>query len=747
MKFEDYFKIEGITYTKTVSDIINRAISYCYAYKYKKVEISDILIGITIAGKHSKKILADYGIDFDTARYIGEFYCYNRYRSGREFGKLDDIDLEILELLNNSACNNIVNDLTLLKNILEVQEIITIINRKYYAEEIIQSIVEKCCELGVYDMSIYIQEEKIEYTTDMTYMAYKKRYQRASFRETEINRIEEILNVRKKCNPVLVGEAGVGKTCIVEELCNRLVEGRFPSLSGKRILSLDITSMIAGTKYRGDFEGRIVDVIKEVIQRGNIILFVDEMHAVMGAGGAEGALTLDQILKPYLTRGEISIIGATTFEEYRKHIEKDSAYERRFNKVVVNEPSKIETQKIVETLLPSFEEHYTLSVKRDVIGYLVDMSQKYLPYRNFPDKAIDVLEETCAKVKIRCTKNPKHAKVVTRKHINEVIAQMSGVPLANVTKSDIRKVLELPEALSKKVIGQPQAVEAVSRMLKISKSGIGDQTKPTTFLFFGPTGVGKTEMAKCLAEELFGTKDSMIRFDMSEYAEKASASKLIGSAPGYVGYEESGKLVKEVKKHPYSILLFDEIEKASPDIFNMFLQIFDDGILTDASGKTVNFKNTIIIMTSNLGYSIDKAKVCGFNKLEDGENYEALLSSGISELEKTFRPEFLNRIDDIVLFKRLELDDIICITGNLMQELKAKAAVKNLEVLYDESVLRYIAKSAYDEKYGARPLKRYIERNVKLKLADFILSKETSKVKITVEDGKLEIKASELAYT
>ncbi len=621
-----------------------------------------------------------------------------------------------------------------------------------------------------------------EYGTDLTLAAAEMRLDPVVGREKEIERVIQILARRTKNNPVLLGEPGVGKTAVAEGLAIRIVNAEVPDiLDGKKIIQLDMGLLIAGTKYRGEFEERLKKIMDEIRQAGNVILVIDEMHTLIGAGAAEGAIDAANILKPALSRGEIQVIGATTSDEYRKYIEKDSALERRFQPVIIEEPSIDETIEIIRGLKFKYEEHHNLIISDEAIVAATKLSSKYINDRFLPDKAIDVLDEASSKVRLKVSSlspegkeldkelrkiikekedairnqefelasslrddeanmkdrireateawkrdNDMNKPTVTEEDVAEVIATMTGVPVTKLTEGETERLLKLEDTLHARVIGQSEAVTAISKAIRRARVGLKSPNRPIgSFIFSGPTGVGKTELAKALAEAVFGSEDNMIRVDMSEFMEKHSTAKLIGSPPGYVGYDDGGHLSEIVRKKPYSVILFDEIEKAHPDVFNIMLQILDDGRLTDAKGRHINFKNTIIIMTSNVGASMIATQgKLGFTTGEDAkkDKYEKLKETVNEELKKAFRPEFLNRIDDIIVFAHLSKEEIRQIVDLMMKDLFKRLAERELSVEVTDEVKDFLAKDGYSEAYGARPLRRLIQRKIEDPLAEEILT-------------------------
>ena len=638
-----------------------------------------------------------------------------------------------------------------------------------------------------------------QYSRDLTEAAREDRLDPLVGRNSEVERVMQILCRRMKNNPCLVGEPGVGKTAVVEGLAQMIASGTVPEiLADKRILSLDLSGMVAGSKYRGEFEERIKRVIAEVRAAGNVILFVDELHTLIGAGGAEGAMDASNILKPALSRGEVQMIGATTRTEYRKYIEKDAALERRFQPVYVEEPTREETIAILQGLRSKYEEHHGVTISDDALEAATDYAIRYINDRFLPDKAIDLIDEAASRKKLGIFAGNKTAKkaeetrhnleealeaalaegdieaaqalkkdldktdkkiektkhnmrekeqeqmLVTEEDVADVVSVWTKIPVSKITQTESQRLLKLEEILHKRVVGQNEAVETVAKAIRRGRVGLKDPKRPIgSFLFLGPTGVGKTELSKALAEAMFGNENAIIRVDMSEYMEKHSVSKMIGSPPGYVGFEEGGQLSEQVRKNPYSVILFDEIEKAHPDVFNVLLQVLDDGRITDSQGRTVDFKNTILIMTSNAGAQrIVDPKKLGFSNVENAESeHKDMKNNVMEEIKRMFKPEFLNRIDDIIVFRALSKEDVKGIAALMLKELKNRLAKQmDITLTYGDTVKNFIFEKGYDKKYGARPLKRAIQNNIEDSLAEEILSgkiQASDKVSMTVVDGKV----------
>lgn len=630
---------------------------------------------------------------------------------------------------------------------------------------LVKMIVEKD-----YESSNVLVEEKNEkssskilekYGKNLTKLAKENKIDPVIGRENEIERVMQILTRRNKSNPVLIGDPGVGKTAIVEGLAKKLVEeSTVDYLKNKVIYTLEIGMLLAGAKYRGEFESRIKKIVDEVLKNDNIILFIDEIHTIVGAGATgESSVDASNILKPLLARGDLKVIGATTIEEYRKYIEKDLALERRFQKVMVCEPSKEDTIKIIKGLKSKYEAHHNVKILDEAIVEAVNLSYKYINDRFLPDKAIDLIDEASSKVRLNLNKNNNiytnkiifekddygycnnfNKAVVKKFDIAKVVEDLTKIPINNILKEEADKLLNLESILEKRVIGQKKAVKEVSKAIRRFKTGLKDPKKPISFLFLGPTGVGKTELSKAISEIEFGDENKIIRFDMSEYMEKHTVSKLIGSPPGYVGYDENGQLTEKIRRNPYSIILFDEIEKAHIDVFNVFLQILDDGRLTDSKGRVVDFKNTIIIMTSNIGANkLQKEKVMGFglnNENNKLKNEEIM----INELKKTFKPEFINRIDDIIVFNELQKEDLSKIVQIMTKDLIKRLKEIEIEIELSEKTINFICEEGYNKEYGARPLKRAIQKQLEDRLSEAILKGDISKgsqVYVDIECGKV----------
>ncbi|RAS85605.1 ATP-dependent protease ATP-binding subunit ClpC [Priestia endophytica] len=623
-------------------------------------------------------------------------------------------------------------------------------------------------------------------------------------RSKEIQRVIEVLSRRTKNNPVLIGEPGVGKTAIAEGLAQQIVNNEVPEiLRDKRVMTLDMGTVVAGTKYRGEFEDRLKKVMDEIRQAGNIILFIDELHTLIGAGGAEGAIDASNILKPSLARGELQCIGATTLDEYRKYIEKDAALERRFQPIQVDEPTADESVQILQGLRDRYEAHHRVSITDEAIEAAVSLSDRYISDRFLPDKAIDLIDEAGSKVRLRSFTTPPNLKELevkletvrkekdasvqsqefetaaslrdteqrlreeleqTKKEWKEkqgqensevtvddiamVVSSWTGIPVVKLAQEETERLLKLEEILHSRVIGQDEAVKAVSKAVRRARAGLKDPKRPIgSFIFLGPTGVGKTELARALAEAMFGEEDAMIRIDMSEYMEKHSTSRLVGSPPGYVGYEEGGQLTEKVRRKPYSVVLLDEVEKAHPDVFNILLQVLEDGRLTDSKGRTVDFRNTVLIMTSNVGAeALKRNKYVGFNVQDESENYKDMKGKVMDELKRAFRPEFLNRIDEMIVFHSLEKEHLRYIVTLMADQLIKRLKEQDIELELTEEAANKIAEEGFDPEYGARPLRRAIQRHVEDRLSEELLKgnvQKGQKVVLDVKDGEFNVKAAQ----
>jgi len=639
-----------------------------------------------------------------------------------------------------------------------------------------------------------------KYGTDLNQRAEEGKLDPVIGREDVIERVIQILSRRTKNNPCLIGEPGVGKTAIAEGLAQEIVKGNVPeTLKGKRVITLDMAGMVAGAKYRGEFEERLKSAVDEIKSAGNIILFIDELHTIIGAGAAEGAIDASNILKPTLARGELQVVGATTLDEYKKHIEKDAALERRFQPVTVDEPSVEDTVKILNGLRDKYEAHHKVAITDEAIEAAAKLSHRYISDRFLPDKAIDLIDEAASRTRLKSSTAPKSLKELEDKikevkaekkaainnqdfekaasfrdeekrlseeldkqkklwaaknskdsqigyeEIADVVSQWTGIPVKKLQGEESERLLNMEEILHKRVIGQEPAVEALAKAIRRSRVGLKDPKKPIgSFIFLGPTGVGKTELSKALAESMFGDEDAMIRVDMSEYMEKHSVSKIVGSPPGYVGFDDGGQLTEKIRRKPYSVILFDEIEKAHPDVFNILLQILDDGRLTDAKGRTVDFKNTVIIMTSNVGAStIKKQRTLGFSSGtsdEEKDEYEKMKENVMAELKRTFRPEFLNRIDEIIVFHSLNKEHIKSIVSLMIDNLSGRLEQMNIKIELDDKAKELLADEGFDPVYGARPLQRAIRRKIEDRLSEELLKgtiEKSDTIKISADEKDL----------
>ncbi|EKE04399.1 MAG: hypothetical protein ACD_20C00084G0019 [uncultured bacterium] len=639
-----------------------------------------------------------------------------------------------------------------------------------------------------------------EFGTNLTQAAQEQRLDPVVGREKEIERVVQILGRRTKNNPVLIGEPGVGKTAIAEGLANRIVSGDIPEiLEDKRLVQLDMGLLVAGTKYRGEFEERLKKIMDEIRGAGNVILIIDELHTLIGAGAAEGAIDAANILKPVLSRGELQVIGATTLDEYRKHVERDAALERRFQPVFVDQPSVEETMEIIRGLRHKYEEHHKLIISDAAIDYAVKLSDRYITDRFLPDKAIDLIDEASSRVRLQASSLPPEGKeiekelkqvirdkeqairdqefekasqlrdieadlkekireisqkwkteqeanksVVTEEEIAYIVSSWTGVPVTKLTEGETDRLLKLEDTLHKRVIGQHSAIVSISKAIRRARVGLKSPSRPIgSFIFSGPTGVGKTELAKALAESMFGSEENMIRIDMSEFMERHTTSKLIGSPPGYVGYNEGGQLTEAIRKRPYSVVLFDEIEKAHPDVFNLLLQILDDGRLSDSRGRVTNFKNSVIIMTSNVGArSLENTSKLGFAVAEDEEKdrYERVKDTVMEEMKKEFRPEFLNRLDDIIVFSHLTKEEIRKIVDIMLTDLIKRIKGQELMLEIPNEVKDFLAEEGYSQTYGARPLRRVIQKRIEDSIAEEILTgayKEGDVIKLDLDNKKV----------
>ncbi|MGG7163095.1 ATP-dependent Clp protease ATP-binding subunit [Clostridium ihumii] len=808
-------------FTERARNILMYANDESKKFKHGYVGTEHILLGILLEEDSiAKNLLNDFGVRYDNSKELLETYigygtteiqiAPNEIALTPRTKRLFEISLVEARALNQ---NYITPEHMLLAIIREAEGVAyTILANlgvdfsKLY-KEVINSIKGEEVNNNTVNKSKTKTKNLDKYGKDLTQLAYEGKIDPIIGRDKETERVLEILCRRMKNNPCLIGDPGVGKTAIAEGLAQKIVEGNIPEiLKDKRVVSLDLSSMLAGSKYRGEFEERLKNVIDEISKAKDVILFIDEIHNIVGAGGAEGAIDAANILKPVLARGELQCIGATTIDEYRKYIERDSALERRFQSVMVEEPSKEEAIEILKGLRDKYEAHHRVKISDEAIESSVIWSDRYITDRFLPDKAIDLIDEAGAKMRIQSLTTPSSIKelendlekiskeksdaitmqdfekaanlrdkekqlktqietekknwttnakgsnsVVDKKIIANVISKWTNIPVEKLTETEAERLLKLEDILHKRVIGQEEAVSAIARSVRRARVGLKDSKRPIgSFIFLGPTGVGKTELTKALAEAMFGDENNMIRIDMSEYMEKHTVAKLIGAPPGYVGFDEGGQLTEKVRRHPYSVVLFDEIEKAHVDVFNILLQILEDGRLTDGKGKTVDFKNTIIIMTSNLGAStIKKQKRIGFTKsdLERNSEHENMKENILSELKNNFRPEFLNRIDDIIVFHQLDEEDLLKIVDLMLYTLSQKLKEQNINIEFADEAKKYLAKEGFDPTYGARPLRRAITKTVEDNLSEEILLgnvKSGDSVIVTVENDKLKFNKGNL---
>ncbi len=788
-------------YTQQAKDVLNIARATAKELNHPYVGTEHLLIGLRkvytgVAGQ----VLAANGLDEDHILKIvdelvspsGEISLVQHpglsprlecileeSREEAEKERAEKIGTEhmLIALLKDVECVATRMLITLNLNIQKMfQEVLTVvgINPKEYQEEIQQTHGKRG---GILE----------QYGTDLTEQAEEGRLDPVIGREAEINRLMQILSRRTKNNPCLVGEPGVGKTAVIEGLAQQIAAGAVPdNMKERRVFTMDLAGMVAGSKYRGEFEERMKGLIREVKAAGNVILFLDEVHTIIGAGGAEGAIDASNILKPSLARGELQLIGATTITEYRKYIEKDAALERRFQPVTVEEPSEEECLDILEGLRERYEDHHHVNIDDEAVKAAVRLSGRYINDRFLPDKALDVLDEACSKVSLRGFKVPENvvrmeeavarlgeeledairngdmteaslvkkekeeavkkfeqmkkrfekrnagkSVFVEEEDIADVVSQWTKIPVQRLKESESARLKKLEQTLHKRVIGQEEAVSSVAKAVRRGRVGLKDPKRPIgSFLFLGPTGVGKTELSKTLSEALFGNEDAMIRVDMSEYMEKHSVSKMIGSPPGYVGHDDGGQLSEQVRRHPYSVILFDEIEKAHPDVFNILLQVLDDGHITDSQGRKVDFRNTVIIMTSNAGaQAIIDPKKLGFNSREDAaDDYKRMKSNVMNEIKIIFRPEFLNRIDEIIVFHPLGRPEMKKIVGLMCRDVAERAKEQmGIKLTIRDSVKEHIVETGTDKKYGARPLRRAVQSQLEDRLAEALLSGEIEK--------------------
>ncbi|HBU11907.1 MAG TPA: ATP-dependent Clp protease ATP-binding subunit ClpC [Clostridiales bacterium] len=796
-------------FTSGAQDAINEAARVAATMGERYIGTEHLLMGLILEGGPAAEVLEKQGIDEEkTMEYIESVAASRSYVGGQTMGytprtkKILEMSVAIARQLDHGYIGvehmllAVINEresmgYRLLRDLgadlgAMQEEVLALGDNSTKGEKKSKSDTPKLDKFGV----------------DLTKAAKEGRLDPVIGRSEEVERIIQILIRRTKNNPVLIGEPGVGKSAIAEGLAQRIIDGRMPDmLKGKRVVMLDLAGMLAGSKFRGEFEERLKDALDELKKDGNVILFIDELHTLIGAGAAEGAMDAANILKPMLARGEMQVIGATTMDEYRKHIEKDAALARRFQPVNVGEPSQEEALEILEGLRDRYEAHHKVQITDEALKAAVDLSTRYIMDRFLPDKAIDLIDEAASKVRINMFTSPpdlkdleekmekigqekdqavnhqqyeraaqlrdEEAKVkkemeehreqwqketakqtgyVTEEDIAQIVSSWTHVPVSKLTEDESQKLLHLEEMLHERVIGQDEAVKAVSKAIRRARAGLKDPNRPIgSFVFLGPTGVGKTELTKALAAAMFGDESAMIRMDMSEYMEKHAVSKMIGSPPGYVGYEEGGQLTQAVRTRPYSVVLLDEIEKAHPDVFNILLQVLEDGRLTDGKGRTVDFKNTVIIMTSNVGASDIAANKIGFGseKGKSESQYDDMKDKMMEALKHTFRPEFLNRIDDIIVFHKLTEEDTQQIAELMLTSVTKRLRERDIDLSYTQDAAKLMTKDGMSDTYGARPLRRMIQQTVEDKLSEEILSGKIQigdKVKMYVDNGDVAFK-------
>ena len=805
-------------FTERAQTVIMGAQKESQNFKHGYIGTEHILLGIMLEGGYAKKTIAKFNIEFKDVRDLVEGYLGygdETMPNGEllltpRTKKLFDESFVEASRFNHKYASPEHLLLALIKE--DDSVAYTILSKlnvdfKKIEKNLVEYLENRSDDESKGEMEIGADDDGIlvQYSTDLTNEAREGKLDPVIGREVENRRILEILCRRIKNNPCLIGEPGVGKTAVVEGLAQNIIEGNVPeNLKNKRVLSLDLSAMVAGAKYRGEFEDRLKKAISEIKKDKNIIIFIDEIHTIIGAGGAEGAIDAANILKPALARGEIQCIGATTINEYKKYIEKDAALERRFQPITVGEPNKEETLEILKGLREKYEAHHNVKILDESLKAAVDLSDRYITDRFMPDKAIDLIDEASAKLRIENLVTPSSIKeidakiqkivdkkesaidsedfetaadlrdeetklrtekkemkrawledrdlnklIVTPDEIAKVVSGWTKIPVEKLTEKESERLLNLEKILHKRVVGQEEAISALSRAIRRARVGLRDPKRPIgSFIFLGPTGVGKTELCKALAEAMFSDEKNIIRIDMSEYMEKHSVSRLIGAPPGYIGHDDGGQLTEAVRRKPYSIVLLDEIEKAHPDVFNILLQIMEDGRLTDSKGKLVDFKNTIIIMTSNIGaHTIKKQKTMGFT-FESNENteYEKMKENIMEELKRNFRPEFLNRIDDTIVFRKLNKDDMLSIVGLMLKSTSDRLKNNSVNIDFNEKCKEFLLEKGIDENYGARPLRRIITKEVEDKLSEELLKGHLrigDKITVTVEKNQLDFKKVE----